>query len=84
MKQFNRSRHMADTLLFSAPCGQDPLIRDLRLSTEREEKFNEQYPDFAPFFHSVVNGDNTLFRSGLLYFFQLSMHFYGEMHRNNI
>ena len=70
--------HGGHLTLFS-PFGQDPLAGHSQLIAEREDKFNERYPDFAPFFSTVVNGDNSLFRSGLLYFIQLSRQFETDM-----
>ena len=67
---------------FFSPFGSDPLIADKRLATEREETFHQQYPDFRPFFSTVANGDTSLFRSGLLYFIQLSRHFEVELQRS--
>ena len=55
-------------LTIFSPFGDDPLKDHMRLAAEREENFHEQYPEFQPFFSTVVNGDNSLFRSGLLYF----------------
>lgn len=63
--------------------GQDPLMGHARLVAEREAKFHERYPDFAPFFYSVVNGDNSLFRAGILYFIQISKQHESQMHRNS-
>ena len=68
-------RHLT---LFS-PFGQDPLAGNSQLIAEREDKFREKYPDFTTFFSTVVNGDNSLFRSGLLYFIQLSRQFETDM-----
>ena len=70
-------------LTIFSPFGNDPLKDHMRLAAEREEKFHEQYPEFQPFFSTVVNGDNSLFRSGLLYFIQLSKHFEVEMLRSS-
>ena len=57
--------------LFS-PFGEDPLQDRDDLVSQREADFLTQYPDFGPFFYSVVNGDYTLFRSGLLFLIQVS------------
>ena len=70
-------RHLT---LFS-PFGEDPLVGQPRLAAEREAVFHQQYPDFAPFFHTIVNGDNSLFKDGLLYFIQISRHYLDEMQR---
>lgn len=55
-----------------SPFGRDPLENYPDLIAEREAKFNEHYTDFAPFFYTVVNGDNSLFRTGLLQFIEIS------------
>ena len=66
-----------------SPFGHDPLKDHMRLAAEREERFHEQYPGFQPFFSTVVNGDDSLFKSGLLYFIQLSKHFELQILRNS-
>ena len=63
--------HGGHITVFS-PFGQDPLENHPEHFQERESKFFECYPDFGPFFHSVVNGDYSLFREGLLYFIDTS------------
>ena len=57
--------------LFS-PFGRDPLETRPDLYSQRNLKFIERYSDFQPFFHTVVNGDYSLFREGLLYFISVS------------
>ena len=57
--------------LFS-PFGEDPLADRDDLVSQREADFFARYPDFGPFFYSVVNGDYTLFRAGLLFLIQVS------------
>ena len=54
--------------------GHDPLTVFPELMEEREQRFLQRYPaaDFGPFFYTVANGDNSLFREGLLYFIHLS------------
>ena len=34
--------------------------------TEREEQFYQQFPQFDEIFHTTVNGDYSLIRSGIL------------------
>ena len=57
--------------LFSS-FGHDPLSDNPQLVEEREQRFRQQYPDFGPFFYTVVNGDYSLFRDGLLNFIHIS------------
>lgn len=49
-----------------SPFGNDPLSGRPNLISRRDEVFYEHYPTFDPIFHTVVNGDFTLFREGLL------------------
>ena len=65
------STHGGRITLFS-PFGKDPLESHQELCEEREHKFLQRYPDFGPFFHTVVNGDFLLFHEGLLFFIDLS------------
>ena len=53
--------------------GQDPLRGRQELITIRKERFAEQWPSFGNIFHSLVNGDNTMFHDGLLCFINISM-----------
>ncbi|XP_065891603.1 uncharacterized protein [Dysidea avara] len=53
--------------------GQDPLRGRQELLTIRKERFAEQWPSFGNIFHSLVNGDNTMFHDGLLCFINISM-----------
>ena len=48
--------------------GQDPLELRPDLITEREELFYQQYSTFDQIFHSTVNGNDLLFKTGLLDF----------------
>ena len=66
--------HGGHITVFS-PFGQDPLEERPDLSSQREARFLERFPDFGPFFHSAVNNDFTLFRAGLLYFIDVSKSF---------
>ena len=52
--------------------GEDPLVNSTILSHQREVKFHQRYPNFDLFFHKVVNGDDSVFREGLLYFIQIT------------
>ena len=42
------------------------------LIAQRESEFHRRYPDFGNFFHTVVNGDYSLFREGLLHLITIS------------
>lgn len=59
-------------LTIFSPFGEDPLKESMQLSSRREEEFKERYPDFSQFFYRIVNGDNSLFREGLLFFIDIS------------
>ena len=63
--------HGGHITLFS-PFGHDPLESHSNLYQERESKFIDQYPEFGLFFYSVVNGDYSMFRQGLLCFIVIS------------
>ena len=52
--------------------GHDPLSQRPDLMREREERFHQQYPNFNEIFHTTVNGDYSLFRSGILYIIDIS------------
>lgn len=52
--------------------GEDPLFNNTILSHQREVEFHQRYPNFDLFFHKVVNGDDSVFREGLLYFIQIT------------
>ena len=67
--------------LFS-PYGHDPLADDATAMAQREEKFHERFPDFAPFFYSIVNGNHSMFREGLLHFIQISKQCQTEKERS--
>ncbi len=60
------------TLTTFSEFGHDPLSERSDLIQQRETKFHERYTDFGPFFYSSVNGDNSIFRLGLLYFIEIS------------
>ena len=57
--------HGGQFTVFS-PFGQDPLHEGEDLIKLQEEDFYERFPDLV-LFHTVVNGDYSLFREGLLY-----------------
>ena len=46
--------------------GEDPFINNAILSHQREAKFHQRYPNFESLFHELVNGDDSVFREGLL------------------
>ena len=71
-------RHLT---LFSA-YGHDPLADNATAMAQREEKFHERFSDFAPFFYSVVNGDRSMFREGLLHFIEISKQCLTEQERS--
>ena len=56
----------------SSEFGQDPLKERADLKNIREENFFEQYSSFDDFFHTVVHYDFSMFRTGLLYFIDIS------------
>lgn len=60
------------TLTTFSEFGHDPLSERSDLIQQRETKFHEHYTDFGQFFYSSVNGDNSIFRQGLLYFIETS------------
>ena len=47
------------------PFGCDPLEGNTHLQQIRHDVFFEKYNTFDPFFHRIVNGDDSLFREGL-------------------
>lgn len=48
--------------------GEDPLANNALHIEERKTILHLRYPHFDPFFHKIVNGVETPFRNGLLYF----------------
>ncbi len=60
------------SLTIFSPFGEDPLRNRVELVNRREAEFKERYPDFGRFFYRVVNGDNSLFREGILFLIDLS------------
>lgn len=55
-----------------SPFGNDPLSSRPNLISRRDEVFYELYPTFDSIFYTVVNGDFTLFREGLLLLITIS------------
>lgn len=47
--------------------GEDPLADDTVLTHQRDTEFHQRYANFDPFFHKLVNGDDTVFHDGLLF-----------------
>ncbi len=52
--------------------GEDPLASNISLVHQREAEFYQRYPNFDPFFHKLVNGDDSAFRDGLLFLIQIT------------
>ena len=52
--------------------GHDPLDGYDNLQNARYSGFVSKYPNFESIFSYVANGNDTLFRSGLLYFISLT------------
>lgn len=52
--------------------GCDPLKDRDDLCSQRELEFQTRYPDFEQFFHTTVNGINSTFRLGLIFFIEVS------------
>ena len=52
--------------------GIDQLQDRQDLIQERERLFTVRYPDFGIIFYTVVNGNNVLFRDGLLYLIRIN------------
>ena len=38
--------------------GEDPLANDTVLIHQRDAEFHQRFPNFDPFFHKLVNGDD--------------------------
>ena len=47
--------------------GVDPVLDHVKYDI-RSRAFQERFPSFGPVFHTLVNGDDRLFREGLVYF----------------
>lgn len=52
--------------------GKDPLVMHTTLSHQHEAEFHQRYPNFKLFFHKLVNGDDSVFRAGLLFLIQIT------------
>ncbi|XP_019852586.1 PREDICTED: uncharacterized protein LOC109582357 [Amphimedon queenslandica] len=59
---------LGSNLTYFSGFGIDPLQGQVHLIEERDRLFRQRYPDFGPFFHSVVNRDFHHFQQGLLFF----------------
>ena len=59
-------------LTFFKSYGIDQLQHRQDLIQERERLFTVRYPDFGIIFYTVVNGNNVLFRDGLLYLIRIN------------
>ena len=46
---------------------------------QREEKFHERFPNFGPFSHTLVNGNCSLFRDGILFLIDVSKRLQSSM-----
>ena len=66
------------SLTIFSPFGSDPLLGHNDAIEYRESKFKEHFPDFKIIFHTLVNGNNSLFSQGLQYFIYLTT----ELSRN--
>ena len=53
--------------------GVDPLCVNSRLCEDRSRRFSANVPDISRVFHTLVNGDNTLFHDGLKLFIDLTV-----------
>ena len=63
--------HGGQLTLFSN-FGEDPLKDLPHKVAQRETRFKQRYVNFDQFFSTVVNGDISLFRQGLLFFISTS------------
>ena len=52
--------------------GQDPLAGKVPLATERMARFQQQFPDFSPVFHTICNNDCNMFKSCLKLYIRLT------------
>ena len=50
--------------------GDDPLNSNQRLQQIRQDLFKERFPSFESLFSSVVAGNHTLFKEGLLFYIE--------------
>jgi len=54
--------------------GEDPLLSNPALVTQREMEFLRYHANFSEIFYTLVNGDYTLFREGIICFMDISKH----------
>jgi len=54
--------------------GEDPLQCNPALVTQRDMEFLRYHADFSEIFSTLVNGDYTLFREGIICFMDISRH----------
>ena len=47
--------------------GTDPLMADNSKLEMREQAFRARFPSFEPVFHTLVNGNGSMFQEGLLF-----------------
>lgn len=59
--------------------GHDPLHDRDQFIQQREATFHEHYADFEQFFYATVNGNNNVFRQGLLHFIEISKQLLSQM-----
>ena len=52
--------------------GSDPIANNLNKCIVRNTSFSQCYPSFDAIFHQLVNGNETLFREGLLYYIDIT------------
>ena len=52
--------------------GEDPLALNFTMRQQRDWAFFKRYPTFDNVFFRLANGDDTLFREGLLFFIQIT------------
>ena len=60
----NLYRQSGGNITDPAGFGIDPLLSDQHKSLIRSQAFKDKVPSFEPVFHTLVNGDNRLFREG--------------------
>ena len=66
-------RQLGGNITVFSPFGEDPLKNRPDLLAIREKGFFERYTGFEQFFYSVVNGDLSLFKEGLLFFIDVTI-----------
>ena len=52
--------------------GEDPLALNSTLRQQRDWAFFQRYPTFDNVFYKLANGNDSLFREGLLFFIQVT------------